>query len=92
MDGILQVVAKNKTQVINNNPSLHLKHLGVPDGADGSDGTSYPLTENYTLPIAHTMGPVTYLSPLLCARIVVTYTHHEDNTYVTLFAGVTVMQ
>ena len=29
---------------ISNNPSFHLKHPGVPDGSDGSGGTSYPLT------------------------------------------------
>jgi len=38
--------------IISNNRSFRLKHLGVPDGSDGSDGTSYPLTENYTLPVA----------------------------------------
>jgi len=37
---------------ISNNPSFRLKHPGVPDNSDGSDGTSYPLTENYTLPVA----------------------------------------
>jgi len=30
--------------------------------------------------------------PLLCVRNVVTYTHHQNDTYVTLFAGVAVMQ
>jgi len=30
--------------------------------------------------------------PLLCVRNVVTYTHQQHNTYVTLFAGVAVMQ
>jgi len=37
---------------ISNSPSFHLKHTGVPDGSDGSDGTSYPLTKNYKLPVA----------------------------------------
>jgi len=37
------------TPCISNNSSFRLKHPGVPDGSDGSDGTSYPLTENYTL-------------------------------------------
>ena len=40
------------SSTISNNASFRLKHLGVPDGSDGSDGTSYPLTENYTLPVA----------------------------------------
>jgi hypothetical protein len=67
-------------EVISNNPSFRLKHPGVPDGSDGSDGTSNPLTENYTLPVA-------YPPPLLCAR----YTHHQNDTCVTLFAGAAVM-
>ena len=43
---------------ISKNPSFRLKHPGVPDGSDGSDGTSYPLTENYTLPVAQAPGHV----------------------------------
>jgi hypothetical protein len=43
---------------ISNNPGFRLKHPGVPDGSDGSDGTSYPPTENYTLPVAQAMGRV----------------------------------
>jgi len=31
---------------ISNDPSFRPKHPGVPDGSDGSDRTSYPLTEN----------------------------------------------
>jgi len=46
------------TTNISNNPSFRLKHPGVPDGSDGSDGTSYPLTENYTLPVAQATGRV----------------------------------
>jgi hypothetical protein len=41
---------------ISNNSSLRQKHQGVPDGSDGSDCTSYPLTENYTLPVALLTG------------------------------------
>jgi hypothetical protein len=43
---------------ISNNRSFRLKHPGVPDGSDGSDGKSYPLTENYTLPVAKATGRV----------------------------------
>jgi len=43
---------------ISNNASFRLKHLGVPDGSDGSDGTSNPLTENYMLPVAQAMGRI----------------------------------
>jgi len=72
---------------ISNNPSFRLKHPGVPDGSDSSDGTSYPLMENYTLPVAQVTGHVAYSPPLLCAR----YTHHQNDTCVTLFAGAAVM-
>jgi len=37
---------------ISDNSSFCQKHLGVPDSSDGSDGTSYPLTENHMLPVA----------------------------------------
>jgi len=43
---------------ISNNPGFRLKHPGVPDGSDGSDGTSYLLPENYTLPVAQATGRV----------------------------------
>jgi len=68
--------------LISNDPSFRQKHPGVPDCSDGSDGTSYPLMENYTLPVAlHT-----YL--LHC---VVTYKHHQNDMCVTLFAVAAVM-
>jgi hypothetical protein len=41
---------------ISNNSTFRQKHPGVPDGSDGSDGTSYPLTEDYMLPVAQAMG------------------------------------
>ena len=104
---------------ISNNSSFRLKHPGVPDGSDGSGGTSYLLTDNQTRLVAQATGRVAYLPcggyytmplilatrrvvyyahrsgvrlPSLCVRNVVTYTHHQNDTYVTLFAGVTVMQ
>jgi hypothetical protein len=43
---------------ISNNPSFRLKHPGVPVGSDGSGGISYPLTENYTLPVAKATGRI----------------------------------
>jgi len=46
---------------ISNNPSFRLKHPGVPDGSDGSGGTSYPLTENQTRPVTQATGRVAYL-------------------------------
>jgi hypothetical protein len=44
-------------QYFSNNSSFHQKHPGVPDGSESYDGTSYPQTENYTLPIAQATGP-----------------------------------
>jgi hypothetical protein len=76
-----------RASCISNNPSFRLKHPGVPDGSDGSDGPLNPLTENYTLRVAPAMGRVAYSPPLLCAQ----YTHHQNDTCVTLFAGAAVM-
>jgi len=107
------------SEIINNNPSFRLKHPGVPDGSDGSGGTSYPLTANQTRPVACAIGHIAFILcggyhtmplilamrrivyfarrsgvrlPLLCVWNVVTYTHHQNDTYVTLFAGVAVMK
>jgi len=71
---------------ISNNSSFGQKHLGVPDSSDGSDGTSYPLTENYTLPVAQAMGRVA----CVLLYFVVTLTLHQKDTCVTLFAGAAV--
>jgi len=72
---------------ISNNSNFRQKHLGVPDGSDGSDGTSYPLTENHTLPVAQAKVCVAYV----LLYFVVTFTHHQKDTCVTLFAGAAVM-
>jgi hypothetical protein len=42
----------NESDYISNKPSFRQEHLGVSDGPDGSDGTSYTLTENQTGPVA----------------------------------------
>jgi len=81
------LTSRFKCTCISNNPSFRLKHPGVPDGSDGSDGTSYPLTENYTLPVAQATCRNAYSPPLLYAR----YTHHQNDTCVILFAGAAVM-
>jgi len=54
---------------ISNDPSFRQKHLGVPDGSKCSDGTSYPLMENYTLPVAEATGRVAHIPPSLCGDI-----------------------
>jgi len=72
---------------ISNYSSFRQKHTGVPDGSDGSDGTSYPLTENYTLPVAQATGRIAYL----LLYFVVTFTHHQKDMCITLFAGAAVM-
>jgi hypothetical protein len=53
---------------ISNNRSFRLEHPGIPDGSDGSDGTSYPLTENYMLPVAQVTGRVAQQSAWECRR------------------------
>ena len=42
---------------ISNYCRVHPKHSGVLDGSNGSDRTSYPLTENYRLPVAQVTDP-----------------------------------
>jgi hypothetical protein len=60
MTHLLAILALTTTGIdyISNNPGFRLKHPGVPDGSDGSDETWYPLTENYTLPVAQATGRV----------------------------------
>jgi hypothetical protein len=97
--------------IISNNSSFRLKHQGVLDGSDGSDGTLTPLTENqtqpfaylpcggyYTMPLILATRRVVYYArrsgfrlPLLCTWNVVMYTHHQNDTYVALFAEIAVM-
>jgi len=72
---------------ISNYSSFRQKHPGVPDGSDGSDATSYPLTENYTLPVAQATGRIAYV----LLYFVVMFTHHQKDTCVTLFGGAAVM-
>jgi len=69
---------------ISNNSSFRQKHPGVTDGSDGSDGTSYPLTENYTLPVAQATGRVAYVPPLLCGDV---YAPSEGHVCYTLRRG-----
>jgi len=73
--------------IISNNSNLRQKHQGVPDGSDGSDRTSYPLTENYTLPVAQATGRVAHV----LLYFVVTFTHDQKDTCVALFAEAAVM-
>jgi len=75
---------------ISNNSSFRQKHPGVPDVSDGSDRTSYLLTEKYTLPVAQATGQVAYVLPLLCAQNVVTYKYHQNDTCVRHFTGAAV--
>jgi len=67
---------------ISNNPSFRQKHPGVPDSSDGSDGTSYPVTVNYTLPVAQATGSVAHMPPLVFGDV---YAHQNDKC-VTRFA------
>jgi len=71
---------------ISNKPSFCQEHQGVSDGPEGSDGTSWPLTENQTRPVAQATGRVAYLPcggyytmPLVLAmHRVVYYAHRPD--------------
>jgi hypothetical protein len=55
------IIYRELRNSISNNPSFHLKHLGVWDSSDGSGETSYPLMENRTRPIAQPLGCVEYI-------------------------------
>jgi hypothetical protein len=54
---------------ISNNPSFHQKYPCVLVGSHGSDGTLYPLTEKFMLPVTHAMGCVAYIPSVNCAQI-----------------------
>jgi len=69
---------------ISNDPSFRQKHPGVPDGSDGSDGTSYPLTENHTLPVAQATGRIARLPCLLFGDV---YAPSERHMCYTLRSG-----
>jgi len=69
---------------ISNIPSFRQKHPGVPDGSDGSDGTSYPLTENSTLPVAQATGRIAHVPPLLFGDV---YAPSERHVCCTLRSG-----
>jgi len=69
---------------ISNDPNFRLKHLGVPHGSDGSDGTSYALTENYTLPVALATCRAAYVPPSLCGDV---YASSERHVCYTLRRG-----
>jgi len=62
------------------NSSFRQKQLGVQDGCDSTNGTSYPLTEIYTVPVA-------YIPASLCTRNVVMYMYQQNDTCVIFFAG-----
>jgi hypothetical protein len=72
------------TTDINNKPSFGQEHQGVFDGPDGSDGTSYPLMENQTRPVAQGTFRIAYLACrgydtlpfILATRCVVYYARH----------------
>jgi len=69
---------------ISNDPNFRLKHPGVPDGSDGSDGTSYALTEDYTLPFPQATGRIAYVPPLLYGDV---YASSERHMCYTLRRG-----
>jgi len=70
--------------IISNDPTFCQKHPHVPDCSDSSEGTSYPLMQNHTLPIAQATGRVAYLPPLLCCEV---YAPSEWHVCYTLSRG-----
>jgi len=58
-----------QTSDISNNSSFRQKDPGVADGSDGSDGPSYPLTQNYTRLVAEATGRIAYLPHLVCGDV-----------------------
>jgi hypothetical protein len=48
----------NPNDSISNKCSVCQKHPAVPDSSDSSDGTLYPLTEDYILPVTLVTGRV----------------------------------
>jgi hypothetical protein len=81
----------NLSFIISNNPSFRQKHLGAPQDSDGSDGTWYRQTENYTVPVAQALGYVANLLPLLCTQNAVTNMPYQNDTCVSLFTEAAVM-
>ena len=69
---------------ISNDPRFCQKHPGVPDSSDGSDGTSYLLMENYTLPVPKATGRIAHIPPLLCGDV---YAPSERHVCYTLRSG-----
>jgi hypothetical protein len=64
--------------------------MGVLDSPDCSNGTTYPLTENYTLLVTQVTGCVAYLSAYLYIWNVVSDTYNQSDTWIPLFAGAAV--
>jgi len=69
---------------ISNNSSFNQKNPGFPDCSDGSDGTSYTVTRNYTLPVAQAMHRIAYVPRVLCGDI---YAPSEGHLCYTLRRG-----
>ena len=88
-DAVGRVVGQlwNQTEPISNTCSFSQKHPSIQDDSDGSDGTSYPLTENHTVRVAQGTGRVAYI----LLHFVVTFMHHQKDRCVTLFTGAAVM-
>jgi len=78
------IMVPSRGSPISNNPTFRQKHPGVPDGSDGSDGTLYPLTENYTLHVAQATGRVAHVPPVLFGDV---YAPSERHVCYTLRSG-----
>jgi len=83
MQPILCQMHKTKNccrSIIGNDPSFCLKPPGVPEGSDSSDGTSYPLTEHYMLPVAQATGRIAFVPPVLSGDVYALSERHISYT------------
>ena len=69
-------VSYGRRWLISNDYSLCLKDPCVPDDSDGSDGTSYPVMENYTLPVAQATGRVAFIPHPICGDVYASSERH----------------
>ena len=83
----LTVKKLKSTLHISNYCSFRQNDPGVPDGSDGPDGSLYPLMESYMLPVAQATGRI----PYILHYFVVTCTHHQKDTCVTLITRAAVL-
>ena len=71
-------------ETISNDASFRQKHPGVPDGSDGSDRTSYPLMQDFTVHFTQVTGRIAHIPPVLFHDV---YAPSERHVCYTLRSG-----